>query len=96
MALTKANFIALAQEITGGRITGDRTLTLSPMLIARDGGLVSHDLVVFGEGQLNLLKPNTPYLMTLKEVGTAWGDSFLVMSNSAGKVEDASHLEDDE
>jgi hypothetical protein len=95
MALTKANFIALAQEITGGRITGDRTLTLSPMLIGADG-LVSHDLVVFGENQLGLLKPNIPYLMTLKEVGTAWGDSFLVMVNDAGEVEDASHLEDDE
>lgn len=87
MALSKADFIALAQEITGGRITGDQTLTLSPM-----EGNVS----VIGEDRLNLLKPNTPYLMTLKEVGTAWGDSFLVMINSAGKVEDASHLEDDE
>lgn len=93
---TKADFLNLATSIVGSPLKGDRTLTLSPMLIARDGGLVSHDLIVFGEGQINLLKPNVPYLMTLKEVGTRWSDSFLVMVNNDGTVEDASHLEDDE
>lgn len=94
MALTKADFLALANKIVP--LKGDRTLTLSPMLIAADGGLVSHGLVVFGENQLAQIKPNVSYLMTLKEVGTAWGDSFLVMVNDKGEVEDASHLEDDE
>jgi hypothetical protein len=92
---TKADFLNLAAKIAGP-LSGDRTLTLSPMLIGRDGGLVSHDLIVFGEGQLGQIKPNTPYLMNLKEEGTRWSDSFLVMVNDKGEVEDASHLEDDE
>jgi hypothetical protein len=93
---TKADFLNLAASLIGSPLKGDRKLTLSPMLIAADGGLVSHDLIVFGESQLNQIKPNIPYLMTLKEVGTAWGDSFLVMVNDDGEVEDASHLEDEE
>lgn len=92
----KADFLNLANNIAGAPLKGDRTLTLSPMLIGRDGGLVSHDLITFGEGQLGLIKPNVPYLMTLNAIGTAWGDSFLVMLNDKGEVEDASHLEDDE
>ena len=89
---TKANYLALANKIAG--LTGDRKLTLSPMYITANGELTSHGLVVFGEDQLDQIKPNVPYLMTLKKAGTRWSDSFLIMVNDKGEVEDASHLED--
>ncbi len=95
MALTKADFLTLANDLSGGRVRGVRTLKLSPMPIV-DGELVPQSLINYGENQLSLLKPNVPYLMTLKEFGTRWSDSFLVMINDDGEVEDASHLEDDE
>ena len=93
---TKSDFIALANRITGGRVKGVRTLKLSPMPLDSKGNLTVQNIINYGENQLNLLKPNTPYLMTLKEFGTRWSDSFVVMINNAGEVGDASHLEDDE
>jgi hypothetical protein len=87
---TKNDYIALTH------MAGDNlTLTLNPCVIAQDGGLMIHDLITFGEGQLGQIKPNIPYVLRVEDTPNRCSETFIVMVNNDGTVENADYLDAD-